>query len=88
MYFNYYATQVMHHLGGNTWKVWNEKMRDQLIAAQDRGDVEPHQKGSWHDPKDGIIGGAGGRIMCTSLSLLTLEIYYRHLPLHAGYQSP
>jgi hypothetical protein len=24
----------------------------------------------------------GGRIMWTSLSLLTLEVYYRHLPLY------
>ena len=24
----------------------------------------------------------GGRIMFTSLSLLTLEVYYRHLPLY------
>ena len=25
---------------------------------------------------------AGGRIMVSSLSLLTLEVYYRHLPLY------
>ncbi len=32
--------------------------------------------------------GVGGRIMMTSLNLLTLEVYYRYLPLYyrdAGY---
>jgi len=27
-------------------------------------------------------GSAGGRLMVTSLALLTLEVYYRHLPLY------
>jgi hypothetical protein len=27
-------------------------------------------------------GSSGGRLMQTSLSLLTLEVYYRHLPLY------
>jgi hypothetical protein len=28
------------------------------------------------------MGGPGGRLMITSLSILTLEVYYRHLPLY------
>jgi hypothetical protein len=83
MYYNYYATQVMHHMGGEAWDHWNRKMRDQLIARQDNG-LDPkhqHQLGSW-DPKIDSWGGQGGRIMVTSLSLLTLEVYYRHLPLY------
>jgi hypothetical protein len=40
-----------------------------------------HEDGSW-DP-DGAWGvEGGGRIMYTSLSLLTLEVYYRHVPLY------
>ena len=39
------------------------------------------EEGSW-DP-DGAWGvNGGGRIMTTSLSLLTLEVYYRHTPLY------
>jgi hypothetical protein len=79
MYFSYYATQVMHHMGGNAWEMWNPVMRDSLIAAQDQG-KEPqhaHQKGSWNSPHS-----YAGRIMHTSLSILTLEVYYRHLPLY------
>jgi hypothetical protein len=83
MYYYYYATQVLHHLGGEDWQAWNPPMRDWLIARQDQGDNPqfPHQKGSW-DPKGDAFGGLGGRIMITSLSLLTLEVYYRHAPLY------
>lgn len=81
MYYNYYATQVMHHLGGPAWEAWNPRMRDQLCALQDKGTKNQHQKGSW-DPKGDGFGSHGGRIMSTSLSVLTLEVYYRHLPLY------
>jgi hypothetical protein len=83
MYYYYYATQVMHHMGGEAWDTWNKKMRDMLIAGQDKGTTpnKPHQLGSW-DPKKDAHGSVGGRLMITSLSTLTLEVYYRHLPLY------
>ncbi len=83
MYYYYYATQVMHHFGGEPWQNWNPRMRDMLVAKQDRGmdRAHPDQKGSW-SPVGDAHGGAGGRIMITSLSLLTLEVYYRYLPLY------
>jgi hypothetical protein len=81
VYYTYYATQVMHHVGGEAWAFWNPKVRDYLIATQDRGTKKPHQAGSW-DPSKDEWGTPGGRIMVTSLSLLTLEVYYRHLPLY------
>jgi hypothetical protein len=83
MYFNYYATQVMHHMGGEAWNDWNPKMREALVKAQDQGRApkKPHQIGSWGSEGD-AFGPQGGRIMQTSLSLLTLEVYYRHLPLY------
>jgi hypothetical protein len=79
MYFSYYATQVMHHAGGPAWDTWNPVMRDGLIVAQDQGTdpQHPHHKGSWHHK-----GSYAGRLMDTSLSILTLEVYYRHLPLY------
>jgi hypothetical protein len=83
MYYYYYATQVMHHFGGEPWQKWNVKMRDMLIAKQDQGRdrAHPHQKGSW-SPSGDVHGQAGGRVMITSLSLLSLEVYYRYLPLY------
>lgn len=79
MYYSYYATQVMHHFGGDEWKKWNEKMREDLLAAQDKS--KGPLGGSWSSAGD-PHGASGGRLMQTSLSLLTLEVYYRHLPLY------
>ncbi len=83
MYYYYYATQVMHHMGGESWANWNPKMRDLLVNSADQGraNKHPHQIGSW-GPEGDAHGAQGGRIMQTSLSLLTLEVYYRHLPLY------
>ena len=36
MYYNYYATQVMRHYGGEFWETWNTKMRDRLVTARTR----------------------------------------------------
>jgi hypothetical protein len=83
MYYYYYATQVMHHLGGKDWQEWNASLRDILTRAQDLGTTPRHedQKGSW-SPEGDTWGSVGGRLMLTSLSVLTLEVYYRHLPLY------
>ena len=77
MYYNYYATQVLHHWGGAPWNAWNAVMRPQLIALQEK---EGPAAGSWRPA--GGHSGKGGRIYQTALSLMTLEVYYRHLPLY------
>jgi hypothetical protein len=85
IYFLFYATQVMHHFGGKNWESWNPRTRDLLIEVQDQG-LEPnhsHQKGSW-SPLGDAYAMQGGRLMFTSLSLLTLEVYYYSVPLN-GY---
>jgi hypothetical protein len=77
IYYNYYATQVLYHWGGELWDEWNRQMRDFLVETQIK---EGPGAGSWDvtDPH----GFAGGRIYQTTLSLLTLEVYYRHLPIY------
>ena len=80
IYFFYYATQVMHHYGGEAWKEWNEAMRETLVKTQDADDKSP-TFGSWSAQGD-AHGGTGGRLMITSMNLLTLEVYYRYLPLY------
>jgi hypothetical protein len=79
-YYHYYATQVMYHFGGDAWKSWNQKMRDQLVESQER-DKESPNFGSWSSTGD-VHGTSGGRLMVTALNLLTLEVYYRYLPLY------
>jgi len=77
MYYNYYATQVMHHWGGEEWARWNAVMRDHLVRTQVSDGIET---GSWDvtDPH----GTAGGRLYQTCLCIMTLEVYYRHLPIY------
>jgi hypothetical protein len=77
MYYNYYATQVLHHWGGPEWQRWNAVMRDQLVKTQLK---TGHSTGSWNvaDPH----GGSGGRLYMTCLAVMTLEVYYRHLPIY------
>jgi hypothetical protein len=87
LYYDYYATQVFHHMGGDSWKFWNEGpsangkggIRETMIARQQHNSSnKQHIEGSW----PGEQAPEGGRIMATSLSLLCLEVYYRHLPLY------
>jgi hypothetical protein len=84
-YQMFYMTQVAHHLGGEYWEKWNNSVRDLLIDLQDKGDdpKHPHQKGSW-SPKTDPFGKQGGRLMTTSLAIISLEAYYYHVPLY-GY---
>lgn len=77
MYYWYYATQVMHHMGGQAWKDWNPAMRDLLINTQES---KGHQAGSWQPT--GNFDPSGGRLYMTALAVCTLEVYYRHLPLY------
>jgi hypothetical protein len=89
MYYYYYATQVVHFSGGPEWQEWNEGpkdaagkrqggMRDWLVTIQSQNGVD---SGSWN-PDPMTIGLHCGRVGTTCLSLLTLEVYYRHLPLY------
>lgn len=77
LYYWYYATQVMHHFGGDAWNKWNSRMREILISTQQTKGRHP---GSW-DTSLCSWGNRGGRIYTTSLSCCILEVYYRHLPL-------
>lgn len=78
MYYNYYATQVMRHYGGEVWQRWNNKMRDYLVRTQS---TDGPAKGSWFMTGD---HGAerGGRLYCTSMATMILEVYYRHMPIY------
>ena len=81
MYYYYYATQIMHYYDGPEWREkWNPAMRDLLIERQVPRTQGPIG-GSW-DADAGSIGGNCGRLGTTCLCLLTLEVYYRHLPLY------
>jgi hypothetical protein len=71
----------MHNVPGPEWDAWNRQMRRILIDTQERSGCAA---GSWDParPVDDPWGNQGGRLMVTSLSCLTLEVYYRYLPLY------
>ena len=82
MYYWYYATQVMHNQPGPDWDTWNRKMRRLLIDTQCKeGNCAA---GSWDPelPQRRRVGRSRRPAVMTSLSALTLEVYYRYLPLY------
>lgn len=84
LYYYYYATQVLHHLEGEEFDLWNHRMREHLLRLQrTSGDLE----GSWN-PRGSDRGKEGGRMYSTALSLLTLQVYYRHLPMYRDVGKP
>ena len=78
VYYWYYATQACLHAGGPNWPKWNLVMREFLPAQQEK---RGRERGSW-DPRNDAWGASGGRLYVTCLSIYTLEVYYRHLPLY------
>jgi hypothetical protein len=78
MYYWYYATLALHNVPGPQWDTWNRQMRRLLIENQVKSGCA---EGSW-SPNDDRWGNYGGRLMMTSLAALTLEVYYRYLPLY------
>jgi hypothetical protein len=86
IYYWYYATQLLHNMKGKEWERWNARVRDGLVSIQVRGNG--CDRGSWDPelPEQDQWGSRAGRLYTTSLSLLTLEVYYRYLPLYGDTQ--
>jgi hypothetical protein len=81
----FYATQVMHHLGGDYWSKWNAAKVKPLVGLQQPATAAKGRAGSWDPPRsqdEDEVGYIGGRLLCTALAILTLEVYYRQLPLY------
>ena len=76
LYYWYYGTLAMFQHGGEPWTRWNLVVRDELVALQETGG---HRDGSW-DPSVSTsrYDSYGGRIYCTALAAMTLEVYYRY----------
>jgi hypothetical protein len=77
IYHDYYATLALHHSRNRYWDDWNRRLRDHLVASQSQAG---HEKGSWHFQDR--WGDVGGRLYTTAMCAMTLEVYYRYLPLY------
>ena len=74
----YYATLASFHAGGPQWERWNQRLQAAILPLQRRESTD--LDGSW-DP-DPVWGSHGGRVYSTAMAAMTLEVYYRHLPMH------
>lgn len=78
MYYWYYGTLAMFHSGSKEWSTWNRYMKSALLGHQrTTGCAE----GSW-DPAGPWLGKFAGRVYATCMGALSLEVYYRYLPLY------
>jgi len=83
LYAHYYNSQAMMQRGGDAWKEYNLKFRDQILLNQ-------KNNGSWKQPGGGKKVKAAGALYTnntpegvhyrTALCTLMLEVYYRYLP--------
>jgi hypothetical protein len=77
VYQNFYLSQALLQLDHPVWPRWNLKNRDHLVARQVRIN---HEAGSWFFADRDTA--PGGRLAHTALAILTLEVYYRLLPIY------
>lgn len=78
LHLNYQTSLLVRNFGGPSWDKWNPAIRNSLITLQER---QGDEAGSWYtagDPRSRL----GGRLYCTALGALILEVYYRHPPLY------
>ncbi len=73
----YYATLALFQHGGGAWTRWNRAVSRELVRAQRK---DGPAAGSW-DPTD-RYARIGGRIYQTAICTLSLEVYYRYLPMY------
>jgi hypothetical protein len=80
-YYLYYTTLALYQHQGEVWEEWNQRVKEVLPPLQRKTGSEA---GSW-DPQ-GQYGGQMGRCISTAMGTLSLEVYYRFLPMY-GYRS-
>jgi len=76
-YYDYYATLALYQHQGPVWKEWNKNLKEIYVTLQVASGAH---KGSW-EPKGEHVG-QGGRVLATGLAVLSLEVYYRLLPMY------
>ena len=81
VYGCYASSMALKGLGpyNQYWRIWNKVLSSELPKRQ----VPPNSQeaGSWNPESDEYAFG-GGRLYVTCLSILSLEVYYRHLSIY------
>ncbi|MGC8829961.1 MAG: hypothetical protein ACP5TE_09320 [Verrucomicrobiia bacterium] len=76
-YYWYYGCLALYQHQGNLWENWNQRIKPILLSMQKRGGDDD---GSWNPV--GERGNQFGRAVATAFATLSLEVYYRYLPLY------
>ncbi len=86
LYYYYYAMLALYQYGGKPWDEWNPKVRDPLVRTQE---TQGCARGSWRPSFYWAQHGDSGpgRIYATAMAILTLEVYYRYLPIYKSDES-
>jgi len=74
---NWIHSELLRDCGGPEWEQWNMAMRRHLLDTQQ---AQGHGAGSWFVDAGEWGNREGGRLFCTALGALTLEVYYRYPP--------
>ncbi|HTY99951.1 MAG TPA: prenyltransferase/squalene oxidase repeat-containing protein, partial [Rhodocyclaceae bacterium] len=85
-YYWYYGTLAMFQMGGRYWEAWNATLKPTLVNNQCKANGQAldgsaaDKDGSWD--ADSGWGPTGGRVYHTAINALSLEVYYRYLPMY------
>jgi len=82
MYYWYFGTLAMFHMGGSEWRTWNTALQQSVVANQRKDTDHCMYKGSW-DPI-GPWGSDGGRVYSTALMAMALQVHYRYEKVFGG----
>ena len=77
-YYWYYGSLAMRQAQGQDWQNWNDKLKPILLRKQV---LRGNNQGCWEP--EGKNSKAAGRVVTTALAALSLEVYYRYLPLYS-----
>jgi hypothetical protein len=71
----------MFHMRGDYWERWNGQLHELLTSTQEQTGA---MAGSWDpwSPLPDRWSPHAGRLYVTTMNLLSLEVYYRHLPIY------
>ncbi|HUT34509.1 MAG TPA: prenyltransferase/squalene oxidase repeat-containing protein [Planctomycetota bacterium] len=85
LYYTYYSVLAMFQMGGEYWTDWNKLFRDPLVKCQIHqiNDAKGRfVRGSWDPDNHQWAKSRGGRVYATAMAVLSLEVYYRFLPVY------